>query len=309
MAGAAKLRARLSRGDNMVAIGTWDVLSAKVIERAGFDIAALQSFQWAAGWGLPDLGIKTPSELLQLTMKMAGEIAIPILVDFEEGFGSPGHAAYWAREFERAGAAAVHVDDKGPVHMCPWLPGSESQIQVSAAEFTADIIHAMARARREDLVIFARCQVRPREGEDSEREELRRLKMYIEAGADAVFAPKAATLSNDLGKLARAVRELGVPVLVQSNVPGYIAGYVPPDSRDGKSIADRSFDELFGCGVRIINTPQLYTVAYRAFSEMLGRIREVGNLQPARDAVLSFDEVLTLLGYDRFATQEQRGRA
>jgi 2-methylisocitrate lyase-like PEP mutase family enzyme len=205
----------------------------------------------------------------------------------------------------RAGrGCGIHVDDKGPVHMCPWLPGSESQIQVSAAEFTADIIHAMAKGRRDDLVIFARCQVRPRDAEDSEAEELRRLKMYIEAGADAVFAPKAATLSNDLGMLTRAIGELGVPVLVQSNVPGYIEGYVPRDSRDGKSIADRDFEELFGCGVRIINSPQLYTVAYRAFSDMLGHIRREGNLRPARDAVFSFAEVLKLLGYDRFAGQE-----
>jgi 2-methylisocitrate lyase-like PEP mutase family enzyme len=304
MGAAAKLRARLDAGDNLIAMGTWDVLSAKVIERAGYDIAALQSFQWAAGWGVPDLGIKTPSELLELTMKMAGEIAIPILLDFEEGYGSPGHAGYWARQFERAGAAAVHVDDKGPVHMCPWLPGSQSKIQVSPAEYTADIIRAMAKARQDDLVIVARCQVKPRDGIDTEQEELRRLRMYIEAGADAVFAPKAATLANDLGKLRHAVKELAVPVLVQSNPPGYIAGYVPRDARDGKSIADRSFDELFACGVRIINSPQLYGVAYRAFADVLARIRRDGSLQSAREAMLSFEEVLKLVGYDRFEANE-----
>jgi 2,3-dimethylmalate lyase len=160
MSGARNLRERLRAGDNLVSIGAWDVLSAKVIERTGFDMAALQSFQWAAGWGLPDLGVGKPSDLLQLTMKMTGEVAIPVLVDFEEGYDSPGHAAYWTRQFERAGAAALHVDDKGPAHMCPWLPGSESKIQVSPAKHTVDIIRAMADARRGDLVIVARTQVR-----------------------------------------------------------------------------------------------------------------------------------------------------
>lgn len=301
MTAATKLRARLDAGDNLVAMGTWDVLSAKVIERAGFDIAALQSFQWAAGWGLPDVAIATPSDLVTLTMRMAGEVEIPILVDMEEGYGSPGHAAYWTREFERAGAAAVHVDDKGPVHMCPWLPGSESKIQVSSAEYTADIIHAMAKARRDDLVIVARCQVKSRPGTDSSQEEMRRLKMYIEAGADAVYSPKTATLSNDLGKLAQAVKQLPAPVLVQINPPGYIEGYVPKEANDGKSIADRSFEELFGCGVRIVNSPQVYTVAYRALADVLGRIRDDGSLQPARDAMLPFSEILELVGYDRFS--------
>jgi methylisocitrate lyase len=301
MTAATRLRARLEAGDNLVAIGTWDVLSAKIIERTGFDMASLQSFQYAASCGLPDLALKGPSDLLALTMKMAGEVEIPILVDFEEGFGSPGNAAYWTREFERAGAAAVHVDDKGPVHMCPWLPGGDTKIQVSSADYTAEVIHAMAKARRDDLVIVARCQVKSRDGVNTEEEELRRLRLYIEAGADVVYAPKTATMSNDLGKLKQVVKQLPVPTLVQFNPPGFIEGYVPKGARDGKSIADRDFEEFFACGVRIINSPQLYAVAYRALSNTLGRIRQEGNLQSARDAMLSFVEVLELVGYERFA--------
>ena len=72
MGAAQRLRDRLAAGDRLVAMGAWDVLSAKVIERAGFDMVALQSFQWAAGWGLPDLALTTPSDLLTLTFKMAG---------------------------------------------------------------------------------------------------------------------------------------------------------------------------------------------------------------------------------------------
>ncbi len=300
MNAAAKLRARLDKGDNLVAMGTWDVLSAKVIERAGFDMVSLQSFQWAAGWGVPDLGIKTPSELVDLTLKMAGEIDIPILVDFEEGYGSPGHASYWCQQLERAGAAALHVDDKGPVHMCPWLPGSADKIQVSSAEYTAEIIHAMAKSRREDMIIVARCQVKPREGQNTEAEEMRRLQMYVQAGADVVYAPKYATMANDLDKLKAAVAQFSVPVLVQANPPGYIADYVPRGSNDGKSIADRSFQELFDCGVRLFNSPQLYAVAYKALADVLGEIRRDGNLQPARERMMSFADILDVVGYQRF---------
>jgi 2-methylisocitrate lyase-like PEP mutase family enzyme len=300
---SAMLRNRLLAGDKLVSMGAWDVLSAKVIERAGFDMVALQSFQWAAGWGLPDIAITTPSDLATLTFRMAGEIETPILVDFEEGYGSPGHASYWVREFERAGAAALHVDDKGPVHMCPWLPGSEVRIEVSSAEYTAEIISAMASARRDDVLIIARTQVKSDGLSTAEEEQVRRLTMYIEAGADVVYAPKYATMSNDLTKLKSFAERVPVPVLAQFNPPGFIEGYIPEGSKDGRSIADRSFEEIFDCGVQIINTPQIYAVAYRALGETLGMIREEGSLQPARSKMLKFQEVLDLLGYERFQKQ------
>lgn len=300
MSAAGKLRGRLEAGDRLLSMGAWDVLSAKVIERAGFDMVALQSFQWAAGWGLPDLAIATPSDLVTLTFRMAGEVETPILVDFEEGYGSPGHAAYWVREFERAGAAAVHVDDKGPVHMCPWLPGSDVRIQVSPAEVTADIIAAMAKARRDGLVIIARTQAKGDDPQSSEAEQLRRLKLYVEAGADVVYAPKHATMSNDLDKLKAFAESVRAPVLAQFNPPGFIEGYVPVGAKDGRSIADRSFEEIFQCGVQIINTPQIYAVAYRALAAVLGSIKQEGCLQSARDKMLDFSDVLELLGYARF---------
>ena len=300
LSAAERLRNRLLAGDRLVSMGAWDVLSAKVIEQAGFDMVAVQSFQWAAGWGLPDLGIATPSDLVALTFRMAGEINTPILVDFEEGYGSPGHAAYWTREFERAGAAALHVDDKGPVHMCPWLPGSETLIEVSPAEFTAEIISAMARARRDGVLIVARTEAKSEDPSVAEDEQVRRLKMYIEAGADVVYAPKYATMSNDLAKLKSFAGRVTTPVLAQFNPPGFIEGYVPAGAKDGRSIADRSFEEIFECGVQIINTPQIYAVAYRALGDTLRMIRSEGNLQPARSKMLGFQEVLDLLGYDRF---------
>jgi 2-methylisocitrate lyase-like PEP mutase family enzyme len=126
------------------------------------------------------------------------------------------------------------------------------------------------------------------------------LNAYIEAGADVVYAPKAATMANDLAKLRRAAQNLSAPMLAQFNPPGFIENYVPAGATDGRSIADRSFQELFDCGVRIVNSPQLYAVAYKALGDVLGRIRRDGSLQPARAGMPSFAEILDLLGYERF---------
>lgn len=247
---AAQLRERLARGDQMIAMGAWDILSAKVMERAGIDMLSLNSFALSSIWGVPDVGLRTASDLLDLTFKMAGETSLPLVLDIEQGFGSgPGHAAYWAREFERAGAASVLIDDKGPVQMCTWLPGAKDQISISPVEETAAKIGAMADARREGLVILARCSLASGAAFDVD-EEMRRLRAYAEAGADMLYAPKHATMANDLGALKRARDELGKPVFVQFNPPGYIRAYVPEGSTDGRSIADQSYADLFAAVAR-----------------------------------------------------------
>lgn len=299
MNSAQKLRGRLEAGEKLLMMGVWDVLSAKVTEKAGFDGAALQSFQYSAGWGVPDVGLRTASDLLDVAFKMAGEIEIPIVLDFEQGFGSsPAHAAYWVREFERAGVAAVHIDDKGPVQICPWLPGAGDQIRYDSAEETAAKIRAMDAARN-DLMIIARCQVGSVGGVDPE-EEMRRLVLYREAGADIIYAPKHVLLQNDLDALHKVSKELGKPIFMQMNPPGYIKNYVPKGTSDGKSIADRSFAEVFEAGASIINSPQLYPIAYRALSEALSAVKETGSLAPAGERMFPFDAVLDLLDYERF---------
>ena len=158
----------------------------------------------------------------------------------------------------------------------------------------------MAKARRDGLVIVARTQAKNADPIEAEKEQTRRLRMYIEAGADVVYAPKYATMSNDLSKLKAFTASVATPVLVQFNPPGFIAGYVPAGSNDGRSIADRSFGEIFACGARIINAPQMYAVAYRALGDTLRAVRSEGSLQPARDRMLAFEDVLGLLGFDRF---------
>lgn len=299
MGNGTKLRARLERGDKLVFMGAWDVLSARVIERLGFDGVAVQSNQYAAGWGVPDVGILSAQDMLTIAFRTGGEVQLPLVIDFEQGFGaSPGHAAHWALQFERAGVAAVHIDDKGPVQICSWLPGAKDRIEVSSAEETAAKIKAIVDVRT-DLLVIARCSLDSGTNFDPQ-EEMRRLRLYRDAGADILFAPLHATFANDLDAIRQAADELATPLFLQFSPPGYIKGYVPEGSVDGRSIADRSFDELFSAGISIINSPQLYPIAYRALEEVLKEVKADGSMRPAGPHMLSFQSVLDLVGYDRF---------
>ena len=90
-------------------MGVHDVLSAKIAEKAGYDAVGVQSLQMGFVNGQPDTGVITPTELLDTVRKIRRSISLPIMVDFEQGFGDVYAAVYWLHEFERAGAAALAV--------------------------------------------------------------------------------------------------------------------------------------------------------------------------------------------------------
>src|SRR2546423_932924 len=100
----------LKRNKPIWVMGVHDVLSAKIAEKAGFDAVGVQSLQMAFVNGQPDTGVITPTELLEIVRKIRRSISLPIMVDFEQGFGDPYAAVFWMREFERVGAGAVHID-------------------------------------------------------------------------------------------------------------------------------------------------------------------------------------------------------
>ena len=172
-------------------MGAHDALSAKIAERAGFDAIGVQSLQLAFVNGQPDIGVITPDEVLQTCRKIRRSVSLPIVVDFEQGFGEPYASVFWMHEFERAGVAAVHIDDYGLPYKCPFIPPHVMSLE--SMEGTADKIRAMAGEKldRRFMVIGrpGTYVARVHADEQARREDwLRRARAYQEAGADAIFA-------------------------------------------------------------------------------------------------------------------------
>ena len=172
-------------------MGVHDVVSAKIAERAGFDAVGVQSLQMAFVNGQPDIGVVTPNDIVDMCRKIRRSISLPIVVDFEQGFGEPYVSVFWMHEFERAGVAAVHIDDYGLPYKCPFIP--PHVMNRESMEETADKIRAMAGEKlNPEFMVIGRpgtyvARVHP--DEDSRREDwLRRAKAYQEAGADALMA-------------------------------------------------------------------------------------------------------------------------
>jgi 2-methylisocitrate lyase-like PEP mutase family enzyme len=172
-------------------MGAWDVLSAKIVERAGFDAVGIQSLQVAIVNGVPDIGIIGPDRLVDLCRRVRRAVSIPIVVDFEQGFGDPYAAVYWMKELEGAGVSAIHIDDYGLPFKCTFFPPYEMGLE--SVESTAAKIKAMVAARStSDLMILGRpgtyvATVFQDEAE-RRRDWLARAQAYLRAGADAIFA-------------------------------------------------------------------------------------------------------------------------
>ena len=207
------LKQKLANNEMVLCGGVWDSLSAIIEEKAGFDAVKLGSSQLNASLGLPDLGLVTAAEVRDRIYNISNHIQIPLIVDFESGFGSErdiASAVYWAGEFERAGATAIHIDDYGD-DKCPWLPPYIPEMM--SAESVADKIKAICDHRKsEDFLIIVRsgatssCSFTDKEAAFEES-----MRPYVEgSGSGCSVAQMLLRRASD--PLPRRARRIPLPV-------------------------------------------------------------------------------------------------
>jgi len=184
-----RLRELLAGPDLVVAPGAYDALSARLIARAGFPAVYMTGFGTAASvLGQPDVGLLTMSEMVSRAAALAAVVGdLPLIADADTGYGNPINVRRTIREYERAGVAAVHIEDQVWPKKCGHMEGK----QVIPLNEMVQKIHAAVDARQDpDFVIIARTDANAVHGfEDA----LQRGQAYHEAGADVVFieAPRS----------------------------------------------------------------------------------------------------------------------
>ena len=204
MKATAKLRQLLREPGIIVAPGAYDCLTAKLIEREGFPAVYMTGAGTAlTRLGKPDLGFATLSEMVSNAAAMATTVSIPLIADADTGYGGSLNVYRTVREYERAGVAALHIEDQVFPKRCGHLDGK----QVVASEEMVIKLRAAVEARTdEDFVIIARTDALAVTGID---DTLRRCRAYVEAGADVLFVE--AVRSQE--EIERLVREVTVPLL------------------------------------------------------------------------------------------------
>lgn len=197
-----RFRALVERGGIARLPGAHNGMAALQAKAAGFDGLYLSGAAMTASMGLPDLGIITVDEVAFFIRQIARASGLPLLVDGDTGYGEALNVMHMVRVFEEAGAGAVHIEDQ----LLPKKCGHLNDKKLADAHDMAAKVAAAARARRH-LYLIARTDAAASEGMDG---AVARAKLFVEAGADAIF-PEALTTAEMFREFARRVP--GVPLL------------------------------------------------------------------------------------------------
>ncbi|MDB5714943.1 MAG: methylisocitrate lyase [Sphingomonadales bacterium] len=191
-----RFRALLDRPQILQLPGAHNGMAALQAKAAGFDGLYLSGAAMTASMGVPDLGIITVDEVAFFIRQIVRASGLPLLVDGDTGYGEALNVMHMVRTFEEAGAGAVHLEDQ----LLPKKCGHLNDKKLADAHDMAAKIAAAAKARR-DLVVIARTDAAANEGLDA---AISRAKLYVEAGADAIF-PEALTTVDMFRQFAAAL--------------------------------------------------------------------------------------------------------
>ena len=263
--------------------GAPNALIGKLIEEMGFSAMYLSGAAFSAGvLGLPDIGLFSLTELVQQVSYLTARVTIPVIVDADTGFGDTANVERTIVELERAGAAAIQLEDQELPKRCGHLSG---KTLVSTEAMCAKLRAAVSARSDESTVILARTDARGVENFDA---AVKRARQYIAAGADWIF-PEALATREEFQAFAKAV-----------NVP-----LVANMTEFGKSpLLD--FSELEEIGYRVVLYPvTLLRVAMKAVESTLALLAADGTQRELLDLMQTRQELYDLLEYDSY---EERDR-
>lgn len=263
--------------------GVFNALVGRMAERLGFQAVYLSGAALSASLALPDVGLATLTEFVEAARNIAAATQLPLLCDADTGFGEALNVERTVRLFESAGAAGLHLEDQQMPKRCGHLSGK----QLVDDEAMAAKIRAAASARHDaDFVIVARTDAR---GVAGFEEAVRRARIYLAAGADAIF-PEALESRDEFAAFARAL----APAPLLANMTEF-----------GKS-PSLDFAELAELGYRMVLYPvTTLRVALRAAEAVLADLLAKGHQRGHLERMLTRAELYDLLDY---AGYEERDR-
>lgn len=176
------LRDRLAKDEILVVPGTGDALGARLIQEAGFEACYMSGYAVEATYGMPDVGLLTLNEVAGRIADINNATDLPLIADADAGYGNVVNVQRMVKEFERAGAAAIQLEDQTLPKKCGSMAGRRV---VSTAEMVGKIKAAVDARTDENFQIIGRTDIYVTEGLDAMCE---RLAAYYEAGADMLMA-------------------------------------------------------------------------------------------------------------------------
>ena len=275
-------RERLATGELLRFPGAFNPLSARLIERKGFEGVYISGAVLSADLGLPDIGLTTLTEVASRGAQIARTTDLPALIDADTGFGEPMNVARTIQELEDAGLAGTHIEDQINPKRCGHLDGKAVVDEATALKR----IRAAVEARRDpNFLVMARTDIRAIDGLDA---AVDRAKALVDAGADAIF-PEAMRTLEEFEAVRAAV---DVPIL--ANMTEF-----------GKSELF-SVDQLRDVGVNIVIWPvSLLRIAMGAAERALDTLLGEGHLTSKLGEMQHRADLYDLIDYEGYSAFDE----
>jgi methylisocitrate lyase len=264
--------------------GAHDVLSARIIETAGFKTLTMGGYSASASLlGQPDVSLLSLTEMVDCYRRLAEAVDIPLFVDGNTGFGGVLNVRRTVKEFERAGAAGMFIEDQVFPKRCGHMEGKQV---IETEEMVAKVKAAVDARLDEEFVIMARTDALAVKGLE---EAIERGNLYSDAGADMIFVEAPRTVE----EMRIITSGIKVPTLA-NNIEG------------GKSPL-LSAQELQKIGYAVVVFPVAATYAMaRAVGDLMVEIKKFGTSKGFLDRMLQFDEFNQLIKLHEIRSLESR---
>jgi 2-methylisocitrate lyase-like PEP mutase family enzyme len=284
-----RLRELIARGPTLYVPGCFNAMSGRVLESAGFEAIYMTGYGTSlALTGLPDVGLTSLTEMVMNARYIASAVQVPLIADADTGFGNAINVIRTVREYIGAGVAGIHLEDQVSPKRCGHVAGR----LVIPFEEAVGKIRAAADARDAldpDFVLIARTDARGASG-GSLDEAIRRVKAYLDAGADLAFV-EGPTSREEVERICAAVKGR-----VFYNMTGVSPRY--------------SMDELRALGIAVCISPNaMLRSALAAMHDLAqamkaeGPVAETRFMEGFRQHPLG--DLHTFAGFDQIRTWER----
>jgi len=269
-----RLRELLARPKVLMAPGAADALTARLIAKHGFEaIYMTGAGTTAVRLGMPDVGLLTMNEMVDNARAIADASQLPLIADADTGYGGPINVQRTVRAYERAGVAAIHIEDQQWPKRCGHLAG-KSLIPVE--EMQAKIRAGLDARLDENFVLIARTDALAVEGFERAMD---RCRSYEEAGADMIFL-EAPSKMEHLAAIPKAFRKPTLYNMASSGKTPFLAA-----------------EEIQKLGFKLIIYPNFTLLsAITAMSHTLGELKRTGSIAEVAKNIASFQDFFNLVG-------------
>ncbi len=284
---ATNLRKLFAKKDLTIIVGAHNGLTAKLVEKAGFDGVWASGLEVSASYGIPDASLISMYQFVEAARNMNEVVDIPVVVDCDTGYGNAMNVMYMVKRYEEAGIAGVVMEEKKFPKDNSLLDGGRQEL-LSVEEFEGKIEAAKAAQKNPDFMVIARVEALIA-GWGQEEAQMRAHR-YAEAGVDAILIHSKSKNPDEIIEFV-SNWDLDVPlVIVPTNYPSLT-------EKDIKALGKIKMAIYANHGMR---------AAVRAVEELFSRIRVDGGIYNIDELLVPVSHIFELQGVSEMKTYERK---